>query len=117
MVRFGQKVSKYLPRKGTETFKDTGTTEKIGFQNIYPARGRKPVFGRCVYIECSFKIFTPQGDGNTDSEGSYSADFKVSKYLPRKGTETGGKDGRKKIEEGRKDEEIKNVGDKEQNKK
>jgi hypothetical protein len=42
---------------------------------------------------------------------------RVSKYLPRKGTETGEKVGIMKIEDGRKDEEIKNDGDKEQNKK
>ncbi len=87
---FHWRVSKFLPRKGTET---SGTdkyakSERKKFQNIYPARGRKqknPPILR--WKDVRFKIFTPQGDGNVAVVAT-ELPFKVSKFLPRKGTET-----------------------------
>ncbi len=58
-------VSKYLPRKGTETVFFGQENSGSGFQNIYPARGRKLVADQVAF-----------------------ANPWVSKYLPRKGTET-----------------------------
>ncbi len=58
------------------------------FQNIYPARGRKQMASTSTLCARSFKIFTPQGDGNLNQMGVVVQNKTVSKYLPRKGTET-----------------------------
>ncbi len=59
------------------------------FQNIYPARGRKLLGIDWVSQPfASFKIFTPQGDGNNPAAAKVARRVRVSKYLPRKGTET-----------------------------
>jgi hypothetical protein len=86
-------VSKYLPRKGTETGTPFGPTG-IQVSKYLPRKGTE-----------------------TGGRSGINPDiFRVSKYLPRKGTETGEKGGRMKIEEGRKGEEIKNINGSKQNK-
>ncbi len=83
---YEHKVSKYLPRKGTET---SGKSAKLiqQFQNIYPARGRKPLRN---HHRGGLQVskYLPRKGTETRWLQLTKQNSRVSKYLPRKGTET-----------------------------
>jgi len=64
--------SEPIPRKGTETFIEdsSNSTIQIVFQNLFPARGRKPerdALRMANHTRAFFRTYSPQGDGNIRS--------------------------------------------------
>ena len=87
----------YLPRKGTETFLGILTSESLvslfcsDSRQYLPRKGTETVLLLSVLISSKTfpTIFTPQGDGNENSNDATNLDLVDSRqYLPRKGTET-----------------------------
>ena len=99
IIGFGEQklylVSRPLPRKGTETSPLARQQFRcFVFHDHYPARGRKHhrVHAWRCGSSSSFTTITPQGDGNGFNILIHFVYWisKVSRPLPRKGTETSG---------------------------